>query len=198
LLEFDSVFAFLNDMQYLCLAIGAYGVCPLRLWRVKVMASINMIAAFVVTISNLLLYVGALPEGIGALTSVGITFILICGLSYKLMTKWDSLPTDEIHTGNIYEVIGRPKTNLQFLGFILTLGKGGAFSLTDGHYCWYFDKNSNNLECKPLDYAHLTGKKIVRLGVFSKIQKQVLDNKIHSKWSISNNCVTILSGFKNE
>jgi len=190
-LQMHTGFGLVADLQYLLVAIGAYNLCPMRRWRAKLITCIHLIVTSAATCYSLLVYSGWLLPGLSNYMSFSALVILLWWFSFKLITKWDSLPNDKIEPGNIYEVIGRPRSDLQFVAFILSAGTGGTWYVTDGIDCWYFSKQTGKQEKEPYDESALMGKKVVKVCESSHYILNKLNKGNGRKWSLLNNCLTV-------
>jgi hypothetical protein len=183
---FDLVAFFLEDLQILAAVLAAYFLCPFRFWRLKTLAMISVLIILSGVIHNSTLYLGVLPENMPAMYSIALQAVLFGILTALMTIRYSFLPDQEITPGEIYEVIGRPKSNWHFLSLILTLGRGYDFSLTDGVHIWKFSKINGRLIEEDYHVSFISGKKCVPSGIdINKVR-----NKIGSKWSIFNNCLT--------
>lgn len=181
----------MNELQLLFTAAASYFVCPIRHWRLKIIASIYLMYVFGNVIHNAILLGGFLPEGIPALYSFISTTSVCLILGVRMLTKWDHLPNDAIRPGYVYEVIGKPRTDLQMIGFILTAGKGGEFALTNGVKLWKFCRSTGRFEELEFDTTYTLGKKVIELGPEGLSRKHYIKQKLGSRWSLINNCITL-------
>jgi len=186
----ELIFAFMADAQLLLVAIALYKWCPMRQWRRKLLSCIFLICICASTVHNSFVYFDLINEGTPAFVSVASIIVFMVLFSIKLMTKWDNLPNDKIEPGYIYEIIGKPRNDLQFLAFLLSGGSGGTWYVTDGINCWYFSRSTGVQEKEPLDLQSLIGRKVVKVCESSPSIIEKLNSGNGRKWSILNNCLT--------
>jgi len=182
------MYDFLNDIGTLVIVLAAYKSTPIRLWKAKIGSLILLSLVVAVTVHNSFLSLNILPPDNPAIYSLIFISVSALILGRQLLFKWDNLPVDEIKQGEFYEVIGKPKTNLQMLGFLITLGRGGEYSITDGITIRKFSKLSNKLEEIDFDKTFLINKKVI------KTSKTIWDHwgkQLGSTWSVFNNCVML-------
>lgn len=187
----DSVAYLSSESAILCVVIFAYRNAHMRDWRKKIMATIFLCVAIATSFHNVCVNFEIFQNEVEIAISGIFIFLFSIIFGSKLLTKWDNLPNDAIRDGYIYEIIGKPRTDLQMLGFVLTAGKGGEFGYTNGVKIWKFCKSTGRFEEFDFYNGYLTGKKIVEVGHKNLSQECFLKNKIGSRWSIFNNCITL-------
>lgn len=184
----EIVFAFMDDAQMLLMAIAMYKWCPMRRWRQKVVSYLLLICISATTVHNSLVYLDIINEGTPVFVSVIIILSFMIFFSIKLMSTWDNLPTDKIDPGYIYEVIGKPRNDLQFFAFLLSGGRGGTWAHTDGVTCWYFNTTSKVKVSEDLNLDYLIGRKVIKIGVADDKAIADLNSGVGKSWSLINNC----------
>lgn len=180
--------AFAADIERPLLALAAYSFCPMHKFREKIFISGAMAFFASVTIHNTLIYTGILQDWVLIIVS-GIFIILFLLLfCARLLTKWDSMVSEKIEPGYLYEIIGRPKRDLQFIAFSLSGGKGGTWAHTDGVTCWYFNTTSKVKVAEPLNLDYLIGRKVIKIGVADDKAIEELNAGVGKPWALRNNC----------
>lgn len=194
--ENDFLFVLMNDVQLVALSMAAYTMLGPSRWRLRVVSLVISMMLVATGVHNALLYLDVLTNLQSIIYSISIIAIVTAIASVILLSRWDRLPTTTATPGSLYEVISRPQTHIQYLMFIITLGRGGSYAITDGDSFWHFTKVTDSLSCEKLQPRHLTGKKIVRIGPSTTEIISLLNTKINTKWSLLNNCLTTLGGYK--
>jgi len=196
--ELELIFAFAGDVERLLLSLALYKAFNMSRWRFKVISLAILTYYVFATINNSLIYldvVESIPVSFVSLLSA-LLFIFLMGS--RLLTKWYSLPNEKIEPCYLYEIIGKPKTDLQMLLFIATGGLGGSFAVTDGKECVYMSKDYGCAIKEPLDPEYMRGKKLVKLCMDTKENRAVLDSKVGKKFNLLRNCYWLTMGFDRE
>lgn len=194
----DFVFYALNELQTFLLCLAIYLFCPVRLWALKALSFINAVVSFAVFIHNMALEIGVMPEGISAVYSIALIGLGALVLCSPFLNHWARLPNDKIKPGHIYEIIGRPRNELQFLLFIINGGRGGSYAITDGAHIIKMSREHGQSILVNFKDDYLNGKKCVEIGGESSFNKKLFLAKIGVDFRLWRTCHWLSKGFKND
>lgn len=151
------------NMSLVCAAVAAYSLCPHSKFREKFLSIFFVIIAVLRVFWNASIQFELIPDKY--ILYAYFSSVALVGLLYsKMAVTYDSLPEDEIREGYIYTIISKPRSHLQWLGFWVTLGKGGSFAWTNGKTIKKYSKSKGELIEFTFDKTFLIGKKVIETG----------------------------------
>jgi len=192
---FQDWYLILGDLLLVTLAWLAFDNCPMRNWRRKVITSLIVITALFAMGYNFLIDSGLIIYGLHYYW-IAVPFLIIAGLYFILPIRFDRLPNDELILGNYYEIIGKPKSHLQFILFLLTGGIGGSYSVTDGYTIIKMSKKEGKTITIDFEKSHLNNKKCILIGTSNLRNKYVYHSKSDLKFRLWRNCWWLSRRFK--
>lgn len=194
--KFWNSYWFANDFQFALACASPYFICPMSKWRLKLILFVSMYASIAILIHNFLVQQEVVAEGWPALISFLVVAIGSIIIYMPFLNYYEKLPNHTIEDGSYYEIIGKPRTNLQFLLSIFT--GAGSYAATDGVDCIYMSKELKKSVREPLDRNYLNGKKCILLGPKNPRNKELFNSKENIKFRlIRRNCYWLGKGFKN-
>lgn len=197
----DIIFTWLFEVQFLLACIMLYLQCGHRNWRLKILLFASLVCAVGFFIHNTIVLSVAenssIFQGMGIYTTFAVLAAVVALMSTPMIKGWDKLPSDEIIPGNYYEIIGQPRSDLQFLLFMLTLGEGGSYAITDGTSMIKMSKEHSQSILSKLDENYLIGKKCIHIGADTTHNKKLFLDKIGIDFSLLKSCYWLSRGFKN-
>lgn len=200
-LGYDAVFYFLFEAQFLLACLAVYFLCPARQWRLKLIWFVSCLCAVGFFIHNTVI-IPLIDDPNADDTTLWVYstfFILFCAsliMGMPLVRHWDRLPNDKIEVGKYYEIIGKPRTDLQFLLFMLTGGRGGSYAITDGTHIIKMSKAHNQSILLPFSEEFLIGKKCLEIGGNSGRNQSHFLSKIGIDFSFLRSCYWLSRGFE--
>ena len=180
----------ISDIEKVLLCAALFLFMPRWRWREKIGASVLLMSYVAVAVWNVLIDRELITHGPVTMATFYGGASIIIALWHRLNRNWDKLPVDTIRPGYFYEIIGKPKSNIQWIGFILSIGKGGSFALTDGKTKYYFSKSANCFKNKPWINADLSSKKVIEIGPANSIFYDKMKKMNNHPFTILNNCLT--------
>lgn len=189
-LEFWIVEAFLSDIEVFLVSVLAFCACPMYRWREKIATSLFMSFYIFTAIHNILIYKNILTGVIPATLSAILIIVFVFILGNRLFNKWDSLPSEDMKEGYLYEIIGKPKRDINFLAFLISFGRGGSWAISDGVRVWRFDSTSKLQVCEDVTDGFIFNKKVVKIGVRTDKEIDRLNAGNGKRWTLFNNCLT--------
>ena len=195
-LGLDSAYLTVMDIQYLVVSMAVVPLCMGKKMGYKVIALMNLLFSAVFTLFNLFVDYDIL-QSIDLNWSIFIGLLsLLCLIGFVFMHRWSNIRSDKIEPGYIYEISGLPRTIIQCVCFLITLGKGGSFAVTDGETCIYMNYQKNKSVKEPLSHSYLIGKKCVKLCKATDENIDIYNSKVNKEFHWWYNCYMLCRGFR--
>lgn len=190
-----ALYDFSRDSLILFLSLAWYRSTPMRSWRIKITSTISVCLSLWSFIYNILLDIEFIPEGMPAAFSISVIALCAMWLCFSLLYKFDNHKSDEIEPGYIYEIIGKPRLDIQMIWFVFSGGHGGSYAITEGKTCIYFCRVLRKSIKEELDHSYLKGKKIIKLCKSTPENVMMYDSKANRRFNIWRNCYWLTQGF---
>lgn len=169
----------------------------MRQWKDKIISSVFVLLSLHMVFNNIIVDYADVAVALAFTSIVGM--ITVAFTMYELMSiRYDKLPDDDIIEGNIYEIIGKPKTDLQFILFVLTGGRGGSYAITNGTDCVYMSRKEGKSVKEPLSDNYLINKKCILIGCQNTYNKTKFHAKVNVKFYLWRNCYWLSKGFQKD
>lgn len=184
-----------RDVLIFLLSFAVFKTCSMRVWKQKILSSIFVLMSSHALIHNIVVDFIEIDIGISIFSIVG--FIAVAITLFGMMSiKYKNLPNDVIEKGCFYELIGKPRTDLQFLLFILSGGRGGSYAITDGTDYIYMSKTNGKSVRVALEEKHLVNKKCIFIGDDLPSNRRTFNKKENKRFYLWRNCYWLVWGFK--
>lgn len=184
----DSAFGFLlEDLQLFSIGVFGFVVCPVYKFYLKVLALLVACMLFAAMVHNALVNYDILSQSDSIFFSIIGQFTLFVILGYIWLMSFEWAKSDKFEKGQMHLVMGKPKSWMQWSVFVLTFGRTGTFSFTDGYSVWKFDKASDSFSKTKYEPQSIYGKKLLK----TRVKPDKLDCMVGKKWGMLNNCLTV-------
>ena len=193
--EWWDAYWFTTDLQLLLGACISYALCSARRWRLKTLLLVSFATALGVVFHNLLVEYDIVPEEIPAMISLAVVATLTIFLTIPLWGIWERMPDDEIKENEYFEILDKPRSDLQFLLFIRTFGRSGSYAITNGIHIIKMSKAHGRSILLPFDESYLTSKKCIKIGGDNTNNKKLFASKIDVKFNWRRTCYWLSRGF---
>jgi hypothetical protein len=178
-----------TDILLVALSLALFSSISYSLYANKITSYCMVMWFSYITIHNAVLDYRIVSSNEKIMFSLVVIILFTMMFLARFCLKWHPSKT-ELREGNLYEVIGRPKTWRQLIIAMYT-GDGGTFAITDGHKIWRYSKNRGCMIVEDFGIKHSSGRMILKIGLSSSDKLSTLDNMIGQKFSFMHNCLQL-------